>query len=210
MLSATVLTSLHLKMAKKTPKPEPIKEQRCVASIKGEWRDQVIKKDPETGEERLIEDTGWKSNQIVTNVQPLLAGLMANAVSFTGGILFHAQGRGNASFDVTLPTPSFSETSLRDEFFRKEPDSITFIDETTGNPAGPGIFTRVIRVKTSIDFDEANGEIIREHGLYGGTATSIQDSGLLANLIFHAARFKDNSIKLIRFVQLTFDATASA
>lgn len=196
-------------MAKKKSKPKLVKEQ-FRATIKGEWRDQVIKKDPETGEERLIEDTGWKSNQIVTNVQPLLAGLMANEVSFTGGILFHAQGRGNASFDVTLPTPSFSETSLRDEFFRKEPDSITFIDETTGNPAGPGIFTRVIRVKTIIDFDEANGEIIREHGLYGGTATSTQDSGLLANLIFHTARFKDNTIKLIRFVQLTLDATASA
>jgi hypothetical protein len=199
-----------MKHLKTSLKPEhPIKEP-IRFGLRGQWRDQVIQKDPETGEERLIEDTGWKSNQIVTNVQPLLAGLMANEVSFTGGILFHAQGRGNASFDITLPTPSFSETTLRDEFFRKEPDSITFIDEDTGDPAGPGIFTRVIRVKTIIEFDEANGEIIREHGLYGGTATTATDSGLLANLIFHEARFKDNTIKLIRFIQLTFDATASA
>jgi hypothetical protein len=194
-------------MSKK--KPKPVKEKLC-ASVKGEWRDQVIKKDPETGEERLIEDTGWKSNQIVTNVQPLLAGLMANEVSFTGGILFSAQGRGDPSFDITLPTPSFSETELRDEFFRKEPDSITFIDESTGDPAGVGVFTRVISVKTIIEFDEANGEFIREQGLYGGNATTTQDSGLLANLIFHEARFKDNTIKIIRFIQLTFDATASA
>lgn len=193
-----------------TPPKSKIDREPVRFGLRGEWRDQVIEKDPETGEERLIEDTGWNSNQIVTNVQPLLAGLMANEVSFTGGILFHAQGRGNPSFDVMLPTPSFSETSLRDEFFRKEPDSITFIDETSGDPAGPGIFTRVIRVKTIIDFNEANGEIIREHGLYGGTATAATDSGLLANLIFTEARFKNDTIKLIRFIQLTFDATASA
>jgi hypothetical protein len=196
----------------KTPrKPESlVTEPVRLAGLRGQWRDQVIKKDSETGEERLIEDTGWKANQIVTNVQPLLAGLMANEVSFTGGILFSAQGRGDPSFDITLPTPSFSETSLRDEFFRKEPDSIVFIDEDTGNPAGPGIITRVIRVKTIIEFNEANGEFIREQGLYGGTATTTLDSGLLANLIFHEARFKDNTIKIIRFIQLTFDATASA
>ena len=192
------------------PKAPKIVKEKVRFGLRGEWRDQVITKDPETGEERLIEDTGWKSNQIVTNVQPLLAGLMSNEVSFTGGILFHAQGRGNPSWDVTLPTPSFSETSLRDEFFRKEPDSITFIDETSDEPAGSGVYTRVIRVKTIIDFNEANGEIIREQGLYGGTATAATDSGLLANLIFHEARFKNDTIKIIRFIQLTFDATASA
>jgi hypothetical protein len=195
-----------------TPKPAKprLEKERLQVGLRGEWRDQVIEKDSETGEERLIEDTGWKANQIVTNVQPLLAGLMSNEVSFTGGILYSAQGRGDPSFDISLPTPSFSETALRDEFFRKEPDSIVFIDEDTGDPAGPGVITRVIRVKTIIEFNEANGEFIREQGLYGGTATAAADSGLLANLIFHEARFKNNTIKIFRFIQLTFDATASA
>ncbi len=176
---------------------------------RGRWRDEVWRRDPATGEVRLEQAAdAWDGNLIVATFTQLLAGLLANETTFLGGILQHAQGRGDPAFDVQLPNPGFNETTLRDEYFRKTPDSITFVDEN-GDPVAAGVITNSILIRTDFDFDEANGpsgtgEFIREQGLFGGTATGAQDSGLMANLIFHKARFKDDSVKIIRFIQLIF------
>lgn len=163
---------------------------------RGIWRDTVIRRRPD-GTEEVVEDAGWQPNKIVVGMTKLLAGLLKNDPTFNGGILFHAQGRGDPIFDVQLPTPSFSETALRDEYFRKAPDSIGYLKDD-GSPADPGEVTSRILIQTTLDFGEANGEFIREQGLYGGPATAALDSGLLANLIFHRARFKDGTVKIGR------------
>lgn len=167
---------------------------------RGIWRDTVIRRRPD-GTEEVVEDAGWQPNKIVVGMTKLLAGLLKNDPTFNGGILFHAQGRGDPIFDVQLPTPSFSETALRDEYFRKAPDSIGYLKDD-GSPADPGEVTSRILIQTTLDFGEANGEFIREQGLYGGPATAALDSGLLANLIFHRARFKDGTVKIVRRIQL--------
>lgn len=178
-----------------------------VRKARGVWRDEVFRRDPETGEESLVEDTGWQSNRITVGMTRLLAGLLKNEPTFNGGILFHAMGRGDPNFDVSLPSPTFGELTLRDEYFRKPPDSMVFVN-ADGSAADPGELTNSLLITTTLDFGDANGasngEIIREQGLYGGTATAAADSGLLANLIFHKARFKDDTVKIVRRIQLIF------
>jgi hypothetical protein len=184
-------------------KPGVVRESYDVRSkSKGIWRDEVYK--VLHGKEVLVENLGWQSNLIVVGMTKLLAGLMKNEPSFTGGILQHAQGRGLPSFDTVLPVPSFNSVQLTDEYFRKAPDSISYVDNA-GNPSIP--ITNSILIRTTLDFNEANGvsgEFIREQGIYGGDATGVTNSGLLANLIFHKARFKDASVKIIRFIQFIF------
>lgn len=169
---------------------------------KGIWRDEVYK--IVNGKEVRVEDTGWKSNLIVVGMPKVLAALMKNEPSFMGGILQHAQGRGLPSFDISLPIPNFNSVQLTDEYFRKPPDSISYLD-TLGNPTI--VITNSILIKTTLDFGEANGvggEFIREQGLFCGTATGVLNSGFMVNLIFHPSRFKDASIKIIRFIQFIF------
>lgn len=170
--------------------------------LKGRWRDEVYRR--VKGHEVKVEDSDWQSNLIVVGMPKLLAGLMANEPSFSGGILYHAQGRGLPSWDVQLPVPQFGSTQLTDEYFRKPPDSITYLDGD-GNPTIA--VTNSILIRTTLDYPEANGvsgEIIREQGLFGGTATATANSGLLANLIFHRARAKDATVRVIRSINLVF------
>lgn len=174
---------------------------QAVRKTRGIWRDVVIRRDPDTGAEVVVEDTGWSSNKIVVGATLLIAGLLKNDPTFNGGILFSAQGTGDPSFDTNLPTPQFDETTLRNEYFRKAPDSITYL-KSDGSAADPGEVTSRLLIETTLDFDEANGQFIREQGLVGGTATAALNSGLLFNLIFHKARFKDDSVKIIRRIQL--------
>jgi len=186
----------------KPPAQAIIETADMVRRAKGIWRDEVFRRRPDGGVEK-VEDTGWSGNRIVATFTKLLAGLLANEPTFNGGILFSAQGRGDPSFDTVLPTPEFSAVKLRDEYFRKTPDSISFVDDD-GNPAAE--VTGAILIRTTLDFDEANGagsgEFIREQGLYGGPAEAVTDSGLLVNLIYHKARFKDASVKIIRSIRL--------
>ncbi|HUU60446.1 MAG TPA: hypothetical protein VMZ50_12970 [Phycisphaerae bacterium] len=180
----------------------------AVRKARGQWRDEVWRRDPATGEVRLVEADDWDPNLIVSTFTNLLAGLLANEGTFLGGILQHAQGSGDSSWDVQLPNPSFDQTTLVAEYFRKAPDSITFVDEN-GDPVAAGVITNSILIRTDYDFDEANGpggtgEFIREQGLFGGTATGAADSGLMVNAINHKARFKDDTVKIIRFIQLIF------
>lgn len=186
------------------PRPHGVAVESVNAgkNARGIWRDEVYKR--VGGKEVLVENAGWQKNLIVTGMTKLLAGLMANEPTFSGGILFSAQGRGLPSFDISLPVPQFNSVQLTDEYFRKQPDSISYVDQD-GNPSV--VITNSILIRTTLDFAEANGvsgETIREQGIYGGTATGTLNSGLLANLIYHRARFKDASVKLIRFIQFLF------
>lgn len=186
----------------KAPAQAIIETAKMVSRTHGIWRDEVYRRRPD-GREEKVEDTGWTGNRIVASFEKLVAGLLANEPTFNGGILFSAQGRGDPVFDTVLPTPEFTAVKLRDEYFRKTPDSIAFVDDA-GNPVTE--VTGAILIRTTLDFDEANGpgagEFIREQGLYGGPAEAVTDSGLLVNLIYHKARFKDNTVKLIRFIRL--------
>lgn len=169
--------------------------------VKGRYRDRVYKL--VDGKEVLVEETDFKSNLIVVGMPKLLAGLMANEPSFLGGIRYSAQGKGDGAWS-SPPAPTFNSASLMNEYFRKVPDSITYLD-SGGLPSVP--VTNSILIRTTLDYAEANDSgavYIREQGLYGGTATGSLNSGILANLIFHAPRYKDGTVKIVRFINLIF------
>jgi hypothetical protein len=174
-------------------------------NVKGRWRDIVTRKRPD-GTEEVVEDTGWKKNTIVQGMPKVLAGLMRNEPTYNGGILYHAMGRGNAAWDPLPipPTPVYSTVQLVDEYFRKAPTSISYLDPL-GNPSP--VITGSILVQTVLDYTEANGmagEYIREQGLFCATATGILNSGILASVIFHVAKWKDSNVKITRYWNIIF------
>jgi len=172
--------------------------------IHGFWKDVVEKKLPD-GTEVVVEDTGWKSNLIVVGMGVVLAGLLKGDPDFAGGIVRHAIGRGNPAWDIPgPPAPNYSATSLVDEYFRKAPTAISYLDPGGTPVVGP---TRSILVQTVLDYGEANGgggEYIREQGLFGHLATDTLGSGMLVNLIYHVAKFKNSGIKITRYINLQF------
>lgn len=77
-----------------------------------------------------------------------------------------------------------------------------FISEVSVSP------TNTIEVRTTWDYgdpgDPYNFKYIREQGLFGGTATATANSGLMLDRITHERIYKAPTIKLCRFIVLTF------
>lgn len=141
-----------------------------------------------------------KRNIVISTLPKLLAGLMANEPNFQG-IAFHMLGTGEQSWDVATPPPTFNLTDLTNEYFRKEPDSIQYVD---GNGNIVNTVTSIIRIQTTFDFEEANGQIIREQGLVGGDATTVLGTGLPVNAIRHSRIDKTNQVRITRYIELVF------
>lgn len=170
--------------------------------MSGRWRDKIYRKDPETGVVTLIEDTDWSKNTIVNNFGVLVAALLANDY-LTEGIQFHAIGSGDVSWDTSLPTAASSQDSLTSEVIRKVPDQIVFLDQYDATlPAGER--SNKIEIRTTFDFTDgpAAGFFIREQGLFGGDATAAADSGLMLNAINNNRIFKNEFIRIVRFIAL--------
>lgn len=191
-----------------SPNRGPVERYNAPLTIKGGyWRDEVYKiVDGKEVRDEERSDKDWNKNTITVGMTILLAGLMKNDPGFTGGILQHAQGTGLPAWDVTLPTPLFSQTQLVNEYFRKAPDSISYVD-SMGVPTLDR--TNSILIRTTLDFNEANGgdnlgRFIREQGIFGGDATATLNSGFMADAINHKARFKDSTVKIIRFIRFIF------
>ena len=182
----------------------PVEEYVAAKEVKGFWKDVVEKKRPD-GTEEVVEDSDWNSNLIVVGMGVILAGLLKNDPDFAGGIVRHAIGRGSPAWDIPgPPTPNYSATSLVDEYFRKAPTAISYLDPGGTPVVGP---TRSILVQTVLDYGEANGgggEYIREQGLFGHLADDTLGSGMLMNLIYHVAKFKNSGIKITRYINLQF------
>ena len=177
-------------------------KELIVAPAVGRYRDEVYRKDPETGDITLIQKTDWSPNTIVQNFGVLVAALLLGDY-LTEGIQFHAVGTGLAAWDITLPTAVSSQNTLVTEAIRKVPDEIVFLDVYDADlPAGQR--SNKIEIRTTFDFTDgpAGGLNIREQGLFGGDATSTADSGLMLNAINNIAIFKDELIRVIRFIAL--------
>lgn len=174
----------------------------------GQCIDDIYKKDKNDNEylyETKIQDIKIKiftQNLVVNSVRSLLAGLLANESSFTGGILYHALGHGDSSWDTSVPDPNSGDTSLYDEHFRKTPDSITYLDGSN-NVVPWSISVSKIEITTTFDYTDsgANGSI-REQGLFGGNATVTLDSGVMVNALRHVEIYKDATIKIVRRIRI--------
>jgi len=165
--------------------------------IYGEFKDEMY--ELVDGEEILVLKTPWKTNKIVVGMSTLVAMLLVDEAGFSG-IQFHALGHGDSSWDVTVPEADFTDTILYNEYYRKSPDSIQYVDETGAPVVGS---TNRILVTTTFDFGEGTGSV-REHGIFAGNATVTLDSGVMLNTIRHKEIYKGATRKLIRRIRFTF------
>ncbi len=171
--------------------------------VKGEWWDDFEEYDPHTGLLLRKWSTLPKTNVKMDKVAELMAALMANeAVLISGGILQHAQGRGDGLWnEPTIPAVTTSDLTLVDEAGRKVPSSIVFLD-LTDTPVA--VVTSKIRISTTLLTTDLVGVTIREQALFGGDATATIDSGFIINVIRHAPIFKSGAAQLTRNIKLTF------
>lgn len=114
-------------------------KERVGIPLFGRIREEVYKLDAE-GRECLVFRSNWKRNKIVDSAGKLLAGLLANEGTFTGGILFHAIGEGNPAWGANPPEPAATDTTLFDEDFRRAPTTIQYVKEVLGE-ADSGTYT---------------------------------------------------------------------
>lgn len=185
--------------AKREPdKPCRKKRDRIAVGLKGTWWYEL---ECESGK---IDRSKVRSNLITVNAKVLLAALLKNDATYVDGIMFHAVGSGDPDWDTQgTPDPIFAQTTLLAEAGRKVPTQIVYVDGSGDPSVTP---TGIIRIKTVFEKTdlEPTGVSIREHGLFGGNATSTVDSGLLIDAIHMPAIFKDNTMKLTLFIELEF------
>jgi hypothetical protein len=150
-------------------------------------------------------------NDIVQTEKELTLGLLKNEPLFSGGILYHAFGAGDPSWD-TLGPPAINPLTdllLFDEFTtgigRVVPDVISYLDAPGGTVLGGFTGATAIRVQTTLPFvSPMNGLYVREQGLVGGAATITKDSGQFIDNFRHERRFKSLSNELVYFVELFY------
>jgi len=95
-------------------------------NIKGIWRDEIYEKD-ENGVEQLVK-TQTSHNLITQPFTILAAMLLGNDPSLLGGVLYHAIGEGDSSWDTGgIPDPEWYDTQLLSEFSRLTPDGIAYL-----------------------------------------------------------------------------------
>jgi len=196
-------------MCKKT------KRESVNMGLEGIWWDIVYKKDSRGREEIVY--TSKKHNTIMTKVTRLIAGLFKNDTNMPAGIKYHALGTGLIAWDsvVTPPSPPLSNEYLEAEYYRQEvlPAYIDYIDgagspfSPTGTPGVDYVVQPRVRLKTTFDYGDANGEWIREQAIFGGDATSSLDSGHIINIIRHPRIRKESNIKIDRYIQFNITLT---
>lgn len=176
-----------------------------LSRISGRWFDKIIRRNGSVEFGQHGEFT-WGFNQIQNTFMTLLPGLCIQEATFPAGINVLAVGHGDVAWDTTPPTLSHSDTTLLDEFFRKEIAEGTdsyFINPSTNLPSVTP--TNKIELTVIIDYAEANGAL-REFGLFGGDADpGVADSGQMVNWIHHARIDKDVTIAIERKIRILFE-----
>jgi hypothetical protein len=139
----------------------------------------IILKNMETGIEEIYEG----NNIIVSVASELMAELMRGIISDplrtqVDGIRTLAVGTGGIGWDLqNPPAATITQTQLENELYRKEFDSVNYID-TLGNVSP--VRTNVIDLTTVFDTTEANGALV-EMGLFGGTDSTLPNNGSMIN-----------------------------
>lgn len=112
------------------------KSRHCDAGvrIKGLWRDEIYARTKSGKEELIRVDRG--TNILTWDTLTILTQFFQNAVGMGYGVLYHAIGEGDPSWDTdgSLFYPSPQQTTLTNEWGRKTPDGINYIRLGGGVP----------------------------------------------------------------------------
>lgn len=118
-------------------------------------------------------------NVIVNTASLLIARLLKDSGEPRKGISYLGVGAGNPAWDLfDPPAPTTSQTTLANEFFRKEIDQTTFVHPNTGEPVSTP--TNIVDYSVTFGESEAVGPIT-EMGLFGGDATAQVNTGTMIN-----------------------------
>ena len=145
----------------------------------------------------------WRSNLVVRGGYELVAALSKRDPRFSG-ILWWAVGTGDPAWDADLPRPDRDDRNLTDELARFPIDAehMMFLDNHGAPVASP---TPTIQVRGGFAAERLGpGVVLREFGLFGGTATDAPNSGTLVNRVIHPPLALARGELLERRVQLTF------
>lgn len=171
-----------------------------------------------TDDARIIRSTEFE-NLIVNTASTLMAQRLApgnsSSVGSTPnyndyiayGLQYLAVGTGyedtgQTGYSLQNPQPaSVVYTQLRQELYRKQFTSWTFLDPNTGNAVTNP--TNVLQLVTTFLENEAVGALV-EMGLFGGNATSTANSGFLFNYKSFPVWNKPNDARLTITWKLTF------
>lgn len=151
---------------------------------------------------KVVEETPWNHNIVVTSVTTLIAALIAGKIS--DHKLYWAVGSGSESWDTTEVPATVNDTSLTNEIGRKliESESIEFYD-AANKPLTTGMSNR-LHITALFSEDECNGDW-REFGIFGGSATTTSDSGIMIDNKRHKHIAKTTDTVIERHLILTFN-----
>jgi len=166
---------------------------------------------------KTVEETEWKDNKIVQANRLLMASLYSGKTGYNNNINFHAIGFGNALWDSDPPPPipNFTDTQLTAEMFRTAPWMIYNVDDD-GNMTSE--LTYKIEIKTIFYFGEEwvtifegiyGSFVVREQGLFGGSASSAANSGQMIDVIRHLPISLDAETQLERRIRIEFSVEES-
>ena len=141
----------------------------------------------------------WVPNKIVNDCNVLLAALMKNHPNFDGVLL---------EWDNNRPDASEQTTQLVDEIarFQVNQDQVRFV-------GGDGIVpTNAIEITVDIPGSaliSQGFQYLREFGLFGGDATSADNSGYMIDYVIHPRIDLTPSDTINRQVRLIFDSSSA-
>lgn len=169
--------------------------QLCKGSLK------ITMKDIITGNEEIREG----NNIIVTVASELMAELMRGVLGDlvrvqVDGIRTLAVGSGGVWDLQNPPAATVTQTTLETEIYRKEFDSVNYID---GLGAISLTRTNIIDLTTVFDTTEANGALV-EMGLFGGTDSLLTNLGTMVNYFTFPVLNKTSNSNLTILWRLVF------
>lgn len=164
-------------------------------SVKGELTDEIRYKD---GRVEIRKD----HNLVVNGILNLISALLKGENNYSR-LSYWAVGQGLASWDSSLPNPSPSDSSLRNEIGRVpiSTSEIKYVTDGNNYSENP---TNILEISHTFGENDCNGKW-REFGIFGGTATSTADSGIMIDKINHPLLEKTDVMEVKRMIKITFN-----
>ncbi len=169
--------------------------------IKGKYRD--ILKGPDN---RVILDTGWRSNTIVHGCKMMIAAMMKN--DSPQGVQYLKVGQGDQTWDVTTSTASEDALDLVSPYRIVIPQhelKMVYLKEDKSRTVSSEI-TNVLQITATLahgfpePITDSNFYPLREFGLFGRCGSK----DYMINCVRHQVINKDVAATLIREIQLYF------
>ena len=150
----------------------------------------------------VLVDTIVDHNLVVNSFIKLVMALMKDPTSYSG-VQYWAIGKGDASWDSTMPDPEVNATRLTSELGRVaiSPSEISFLNADGSTSDTP---TNILQIKHTFGSADCNGEW-REFGIFGGNATGTANSGIMINKKHHAVITKTADIAVDRTMKFTLN-----